>query len=135
MNKIKVKTREDLDDVIAFELKWRGASADLNHIDVSGITNMSYLFNGLEIENIKIDEWDVSNVTDMRRMFDDCKKFNADLSKWNVSKVTDMCGMFASCENFNSDLSKWNVSIRRISSTTFYGCTALEDKHKPKLRK
>lgn len=39
---------------------------------------------------------DVSHVTDMDRMFQE-SKFNGDISNWDVSSVTDTEGMFDNC--------------------------------------
>ena len=60
--KSRPKTKKnELEDIIRAELEHQGPDADLNFIDTSGITDMSYLFYGLNIHNIKIDDWDVSN--------------------------------------------------------------------------
>ena len=53
------KTREELMDLIEKLIEERGNKADLNDVDVSRITNMSYMFQG--------------------------SQFNGDISKWNVS--------------------------------------------------
>ena len=112
MNAIKVTptTWAELRAIIEQELKRQGKDADLNFIDTSKITDMSYLFQDLEIRNIKIDQWDVSNVTNMGYMFDNATLFNCDLSSWNVSKVTDMECMFYNAKSFNSDLPAWDMS-------------------------
>jgi surface protein len=94
-----------------------GDDVDLNFLDVSNVTNMSYVFNGCENFNGDLSKWDVSNVTTMYDMFYGCDNFNGDLSKWDVSNVTNMSFMFYGCKNFNCDLSKWNVS----NVTTMYG--------------
>ena len=91
-------------------LKERGKDANLNDIDTSKITDMSFLFVGNDIRNIDISEWDTSNVEDMTEMFLECSKFTSDLSAWDVSKVRFMNKMFKGCYTFNSDLSNWNVS-------------------------
>ena len=78
---VSVITKDELRSLIQTELYYHGADADLNFIDVSQITDMSLLFYGLDIGNIKIDKWDVSNVTDMYCMFFMCENFTADLSK------------------------------------------------------
>ena len=74
---------------------------DLNFLDVSRVTDMSGLFENVEVFacwketyccKIKLDisQWDVSNVTKMAHMFDGCKNVDfGDLSKWDRSKVTD----------------------------------------------
>lgn len=63
LNKVTPKTKQELRTIIERELKRQGTDADLNFIDTSKITDMSYLFYGLNIGKIKIDKWDVSNVT------------------------------------------------------------------------
>lgn len=66
---VSVRTKDELRSLIQTELHYHGADADLNFIDTSKITDMSRLFEGLNVRNIKIDKWDVSNVTDMSYMF------------------------------------------------------------------
>ena len=39
--------------------------------------------------------WCVSGVTDMSRLFDNLGNFNADISGWDTSRVTDMNHMFS----------------------------------------
>ena len=83
------------------ELIGKGVT-DLNCIDTSKITDMSYLFDRelSKIKNINISKWDVSNVENMGGMFDKCENFDCDLSNWDVRKVKDMNGMFYECSNF-----------------------------------
>ena len=95
------ETKEELRKIIEQRIKGEGYEVDLNDIDVSKITDMSYLFVSTNF-NGDISRWDVSNVTDIHSMFSGCKNFNGDISGWNVSNVTNMCGMFSGCKNFKS---------------------------------
>ena len=121
------KTRDELKKILKERLK-ENKNADLNDIDVSEITDMSYLFFNLDPHNIDISGWDVSNVTTMRAMFWGCQNFNCDLSKWDISNVTNMINMFYDCKEFNSDLSKWDVSNVKDMRNMFDGCTLLKNK-------
>ena len=103
---------------------------DLNCIDTSAITDMSFLFMNINviIDNIDVSNWNVSNVTNMEGLFNNCKKFNCDLSKWDVSNVKDMSYMFYNCGNFDCDLSNWNVSKVTNMYTMFEGCSKFKGK-------
>ena len=61
---IVVKDRKHLKKLIKDEIKFHGNKCDLNHLDVSNVTNMYDIFYN--------------------------SKFNGELSKWNVSNVTNM---------------------------------------------
>jgi surface protein len=78
--------------------------------DLSGVTDMSWMFYGAGALYGDVGEWDVSRVTNMGNMFNHAAGFNQDLSKWDVSNVTDMCGMFYGARAFNQDISGWDVS-------------------------
>ena len=103
---------------------------DLNCIDTSAITDMSFLFLNINviIDNIDVSNWNVNNVTNMEGLFNNCKKFNCDLSKWDVSNVKDMSYMFYNCGNFDCDLSKWDVSKVENMYTMFEGCSKFKGK-------
>ena len=74
-------TKEELQNEINTRLKRE--QYDMNDIDTSKITDMSYLFLAYERDMSKLDvsKWDVSNVENMRSMFGYCTNFNCDLSK------------------------------------------------------
>ena len=104
--KVQPKTKEELKQIIEDTIKEKGNECDLNFIDTSLITDMSYLFQHSNF-NGDISNWDVSNVETMSGMFAD-SKFNGDISKWNVSNVKTMEFMFCG-SNFDEDISKWDV--------------------------
>ena len=97
---VRASTKDELRSIIIDELERQGPDADLNFIDTSMITDMSFLFcdvNMPVIRNIKINEWDTSNVTNMKYMFVFCTKFNCDLGDWDVSSVDNIEHMFDFC--------------------------------------
>ena len=101
------RTKKELRDIILQRIEAEGNEVDLNDIDVSKITDMSYLFEETDF-NGDISKWDVSNITNMNRMFWGCNKFNQDISGWDVSNVKKMNNIFKDC--------------------------SIEEKHKPKLK-
>ena len=100
---------------------------DLNCIDVSRITDFSFVFaDNSGLPWIDIDEWDVSHGTDFSYMFQDCEYFNADLSKWDVRRGENFEGMFYNCTSFDSDLRNWNPYNATNMNRMFFNCKELD---------
>ena len=102
---------------------------DINFLNTSNITNMSYMFNGCNnLTSLDLSNWDTSNVTDIRQMFAYCSKLTSlDLSNFDTSNVKDMSSMFAQCNNLTSlDLSNWDTSQVTNMSYMFYYCNNLK---------
>ena len=126
--KYKPKNKKELVNLMIKEIQANGPYCSLNHIDVSDIDDMSYLFGFDDTQYVygkagvanfdgDISEWDVSNVTSMWEMFYN-SKFNGDISSWDVSNVTNMSGMFQN-SIFNGDISDWDVSSVKNMSNMF----------------
>ena len=79
------KTKDALVKIIKSEVERKGWNCDLNHIVVSQITDMSYLFSG-SLSAYKLEE------------------FNGDISRWDVSSVENMDSMFSGAKAFNQPI-------------------------------
>ena len=100
------ETNDELQDIIKQRIEKEGNECNLNDIDVSKITDMSYLFMYSEF-NGYISDWDVSNVKYMNCMFRH-SKFNQDISSWNVSNVEDMLYIFDDSPLEGKEKEWWN---------------------------
>ena len=119
MTMLVPKTKKELMSMIEAQVVREGPACDLNHIDVSAITDMSELFKNSPF-NGDISRWNVANVTNMSEMFMH-SDFNGDISKWNTSKVKTMNWMF-SYSHFNGDISNWDVSKVQTMDFLFLAC-------------
>jgi len=102
----------DTSNITSFVNTFDGTSfnQDIGGWEVSGVTDMSFMFFNNATFNQDISGWNVSNVTNMSGMFNNATLFNQDIGSWNVSNVTDMSFMFSNATSFNQDIGLWNVS-------------------------
>ena len=116
---------------------WRNLRActyiDVSGIDVSRMTNMSYMFYYCQyLTSIEgLEDWNVSNITSMGSMFYYCQYLTSieGLEDWNVSNVTSMDAMFYYCSRLSNltPLEDWNVSNVTSMGSMFFGCRQLSD--------
>ena len=104
---IRATGKEHLIELIGRAIKTNGPNCDLNHLDVSGVSDFSEVFLGFPTFNGNISRWDVSGATTMESMFEN-SQFNGDLSRWDVSQVRSMEHMFSNSK-FNQSLAAWDV--------------------------
>ena len=144
--RVQPTSKDELRSIIEQEIKHQGPDADLNFIDTSFITDMSYLFSRsydkvqvgdsvvFYIRNIKIDQWDTSNVINMYSMFSGQMHFNCNLSHWNVRNVENLDFAFHGCYKLRCDLSGWKPCAKHISWVTFDGCDCMPIEFRLPLR-
>lgn len=89
--------------------------------DLSGVTDMSFMFSNCHQFNGLIEHWDVSGVQDMGYLFFDTPNFNQALNDWDVSSVTNMQDMFSYAVDYNHPLDDWDVSSVGDMSAMFAG--------------
>ncbi|NOQ37338.1 BspA family leucine-rich repeat surface protein, partial [archaeon] len=89
-------------------------------LNLSGTTDLSYMFYSASSFNGNLSAWDTSSVTSMSNMFGSASSFNQDLSAWDTSSVTSMSNMFNSASAFNGNLSAWDTSSVTDMSYMFY---------------
>jgi hypothetical protein len=60
--------------------------------------------------NSNINHWDMSSVTNIRSMFLSASAFNQPLNNWDVGNVTRADSTFQNASAFNQNISMWDVS-------------------------
>lgn len=91
--------------------------------DLSGVTNMSFMFGEAAAMNADLNSWNVSGVTNMFGLFFGATSFNGNITGWDVSSVTDMGGMFFGASAFDQDLGNWDVSNVTTMANMFTSVT------------
>ena len=84
------KTKDELKKIIKRIIESEWNKCDLNDIDTSNITDMSYLFEDSDF-NGDISKWNVSNVTNNADIFFRCpidEKYKPKFKKWNHYRIT-----------------------------------------------
>ena len=103
-------------------------SMDVDKLDVSKATDLSYMFDGCSsVATLNVSDWDVSKTEKLNSMFSGCSSLESlDVSGWDVSSGADFGSMFSGCSSLESlDVSGWDVSSGADFSWMFYRCSSL----------
>lgn len=104
-------------------------SDEINQLDTSNITTMSYMFNNCRnLLELDLSNFNTSNVTSMFVMFTGCSALEeVDLSSFDTQLVTDVSSMFADCAKIKRlDLQNFYTPALTAIQRMFYNCTDLE---------
>ena len=116
-NRIKLKTIESWGTIVwnSMERAFLGCAFLIyNATDIpnlSGVTNMSFMFGNCSVFDGNIGNWNTSMITDMNNMFIGAFIFNQDIGSWNTSAVTDMSAMFEGANAFNQNIGNWDTGL------------------------
>jgi len=117
-----------LDSVNSCVGTFRKSTVNMNvsNWDVSGIVDMSRMFQSAKGFNQDISGWDVSSVQSMEEMFMDAESFNQPLNSWDVSNVTNIAGIFTYAGVFDQPLDQWDVSNVTIMKEAFFQANSFD---------
>lgn len=106
---------------------------DVEHLDVSNVTNIDYSFYYTPYINTLrgLANWNTSNFTSLSNGFIYLGYLTNvnELTNWDISNVTNMANTFYGCHNLRdiSGLANWDVSNVTIMCNTFSSCGNLSD--------
>ena len=124
---IKANDHNHLKELIKVEIEKHGYEADLNHIDTSSVTDMSFMFYRSNF-NGDISKWDTSSVTHMSCMFHG-SNFNGDISKWDLSKLKLGKEQILIIQELNRNNVSGETKTLCAPSTTYLTNTQVEGDH------
>lgn len=133
---ITVYSKEELMQAIRETIDSDGFGCDLNHIDVSELSDLSDVFYYFRDFDGDISGWDPWKCINMRNMFygSSYTGQNGDISNWDVQNLVYAGRMFYSSK-YDGDISKWDLkSLDVKNSQQFLAACPLakQRKHWPK---
>ena len=94
---------------------------DVGAWDTSTTTRMSFMFEGATLADPDVSRWNTRQVQDLSYMFVDAVSADPDVNAWDTGKVTEMQGMFSGAERADPKVSAWNTTRVRNMSYMFRG--------------
>lgn len=128
--KTKVKKLHELRKIISEKYDKNGAQIDLRDIDVSELSDFSWIFSFCpKVKTVDISGWKFNGNVSLDYMFYDCIDLEEikGIENLDVTKTNSLAFMFCNCKSLTKlDLSKWNVFETIISTKgMFQGCVKL----------
>lgn len=104
-------------------------SVDVSTWDVSGVMDMSYMFNNTGLATINVANWDTGNVLSMKNMFSSNPELESlDISNWNVVNVKNMSAMFMRADQVKTlNIANWNIINVEKMNHMFSGAKELKE--------
>ena len=101
---------------------------DLNDIDISKITDLSYLFEYIKPIKVDMNNWDVSHVTDIHGLFwTNNIVEEIHIENWDVRNIESVYGAFYFCTNIKElNLDNWEFKKCTEFNLMFKGCEKLD---------
>lgn len=138
LNTSKVTNMKRLFENCTIDVRYSD-TLDLNCLDVSNVTSLSYMFSNfrfiegktLKTGKIEMSQLDTSHIRDTSYMFSHCWQLKREAIEYvcstlDTSGVIDMTGMFSQCSRVTTlDLRNLDISSVLDMSKMFQGCTML----------
>ena len=129
----KFHNKEELIGYLIKEIKKQGKNVVIRNLDVSGIEDLSLLFDSLlddvdNVETLDLSGWNTSGVKDISGIFYWCNSLKyINLSGWNTSDVKNMNTMFAYATRVKAiDFTGWNTCSVENMHGMFWRCESLK---------
>lgn len=128
-NRVKTKYLElqTLDVSKVTNFSWMFRDSTIKELDISNFNtisgeNMEAMFCNLKTDNLNLSSFNTSNVKSMAHMFSMCSAKVLNLSSFDTSKVTNMLHMFDSCYSKDIQVSTFDTSKVTNMKWMFYKC-------------
>jgi surface protein len=105
-----VTTRAELKAAVDACVGDRLCEMTMPHWDVSQVTDMSFLFQGMSQFNVDISQWEMSQVTTAAGMFEGAASFSQAINGWILTSGANTTGMFTGADTWLSRASRTDGS-------------------------
>lgn len=101
-------------------LTYKSQNISLNWLDVSDLTELSALFNGITDITVDISGWDVRNVTKLWKTFEK-SNIEFDASDWELINCEELDGTFHEAQQISKSIETWKFGKLKSMRQCFDG--------------